>query len=187
MSRNPVGGATTKENYEEEYVINILTEHAELNMKHGPIFADQSERTENRTRLHNHKTETQNESKANQSQTNRIFENKNNVNKIEQSKITTSGQSDISTLKTSHKSIIEIKDKMDRENFYHWGATREIMDIIRRRNNSLETRRLVDQRIALSRPGTLRRRYDHQRQRTIFAPFDRIKRVERKSRRSMPN
>ena len=59
---------------------------------------------------------------------------------------------------------------MDRENFYHRGATREIMDIIRRRNNSPETRRLVEQRIALSRPGTLRRRYDHQTQRTVFAP-----------------
>ena len=44
------------------------------------------------------------------------------------------------------------------------------MDIFRRRNNSPQTRRLVDQRIALSRPGTLRRRYDHQSQRTIFAP-----------------
>ena len=91
------------------------------------------------------------------------------MNKIEQNKITTSGQSDISTLKTSSKSIIEINDKMDRENFYHWGATREIMDIIRRRNKSPETRRLVDKRIALSKPGTLRRRYDHQSQRTIFA------------------
>ena len=170
LSRNPVGGATPEENYEEEYVINILTEHAELNLKYGPIFADQSERSENRTRLHNHKTEAQNERKESQSQTNRIFENKNNVNKVKQSKTTTSGQSDISTLKTSRKLIIEINDKMDRENFYHWGATREIMDIIRRRNNSPETRRLVDQRIALSRQGTLRRRYDHQSQRTIFAP-----------------
>ena len=44
------------------------------------------------------------------------------------------------------------------------------MDIIRRRNNSRETRRLVEQRYALSRPGTLRRRYDHQTQRTLFAP-----------------
>ena len=35
---------------------------------------------------------------------------------------------------------------MDRENFYHWGATREIMEIIRRRNNSPETRRLVEQK-----------------------------------------
>ena len=59
---------------------------------------------------------------------------------------------------------------MDRENFYHWSATREIMEIIRRRNNSPETRRLVEQRNRLSRPGTLRRRYDHYTQRTVFAP-----------------
>ena len=43
------------------------------------------------------------------------------------------------------------------------------MTIIRR-NNSPETRRLVEQPKALSRPGTLRRRYDHQTQRTLFAP-----------------
>ena len=59
---------------------------------------------------------------------------------------------------------------MDRENFNHWGATREIMEIIRRRNDSPETRRLVEQRNGLSRPGTLRRRYDHYTQRTVFAP-----------------
>ena len=56
---------------------------------------------------------------------------------------------------------------MDREN---WGATREIMKMIRKRNNSPEARRLVEQRNALSRPGTMRRRYDHQTQRTVFAP-----------------
>ena len=39
---------------------------------------------------------------------------------------------------------------MDRENFYHWGATREIMEVIRRRDNSPETRRLKEQRNALS-------------------------------------
>ena len=44
------------------------------------------------------------------------------------------------------------------------------MDIIRRRNNSPETSRLVEQRNGLSRPGTLRRRYDHCTQRTVFAP-----------------
>ena len=58
---------------------------------------------------------------------------------------------------------------MDQENFYHWGATRKIIDIIRR-NNSPETKRLVEQRNALSRPGTQRRRFDHQTQRTVFAP-----------------
>ena len=58
---------------------------------------------------------------------------------------------------------------MDRENFYHWGATREIMEIMRTRNNNPETRRLVEQRNQLSRPGTLRRRYDQYTQRTVFA------------------
>ena len=56
------------------------------------------------------------------------------------------------------------------DNFYHWGATREIMEIIRKRNKSPETRRLVELRNNLSRPGTLRRRYDPHTQRTIFAP-----------------
>ena len=59
---------------------------------------------------------------------------------------------------------------MDREIYYQWGASREIMDISRRRNKSPETRRLVEQRNNLSRTRTLRRRYDHQTQRTIFAP-----------------
>ena len=44
------------------------------------------------------------------------------------------------------------------------------MGIIRRRNNSPETRRMIEQRNALSRPETLRRRYDHQTQRIVFAP-----------------
>ena len=59
---------------------------------------------------------------------------------------------------------------MDREFFNQWGTTREIMEIIRRRKKCPEMRRRVEQRNALSRPGTLRRRYDHQSQRTIFAP-----------------
>ena len=92
------------------------------------------------------------------------------MNETEQNKKTTSGQSDISTPKDSQTSNIENFDNMDRENFYHWGATREIIDIIQRRNNSPETRRLVEQRNALSRPSKLRRRYDNQTQRTVFAP-----------------
>ena len=51
----------------------------------------------------------------------------------------------------------------------HWWAIREVMHIIRRKYNSPETRRLVEQRNARSRSATLRRRYDHQTQRTIFA------------------
>ena len=38
LSRNPVEGAATENVYDEQYVINILTEQAELNLKHGRIF-----------------------------------------------------------------------------------------------------------------------------------------------------
>ena len=170
LSRNPVEGAAPEENYKEEYVINILTEHAKLNLEHGRLFADQSKHDERKTELRSDATETKDERNENQSQTNRIFENINSVNKTELNKPTTSGQSEISTSKSSYHSLQQNTEKMDRENFYHWGATREIMNIIRRRNNSPETKRLIDQRNALSRPGTLRRRYDHQTQRTVFAP-----------------
>ena len=145
-----------------------MTEQAELNLKYVSLFADQSKRTESNTKIHS-KIETQNEQEMNQSQTNRIFENVHNVNKTEQSETITSGQPDISTRYSSRESTVQTNEKMDQENFDHWGATREIMEIIKRRNNSLETRRLVEQRNALSRPGTLRRRNDHQSQRTIFA------------------
>ena len=147
-----------------------MTEQAELNLKYGPLFADQSKRTKYQTKLHNNKTETQNEQEKNQSETDRIFENVYNVNKSEQSETTTSGQSDISTPNSSRKSTIKNNEKMDLENFYHWGATLEIIEIITSRNNCPKTRRFVEQRNALSRSGTLRRRYDDQSQRTVFAP-----------------
>ena len=161
LSKNPVGGATPEENYKEEYVINIFTEHAKLKLKQGILFADQSKHDKIKTEIRGDATEAKDERNRNQSQTNRTFENINSVNKIELNKPTTSGQSDISTPKSSHISPQQNSKKMDREKIYHRGATREIMDIIKRRNNSPETRRLREQRNALSRPETLRRRYDH--------------------------
>ena len=110
------------------------------------------------------------EHRTKQSQAKGTFENKNNVNETEQNKITTSGQSDNSTFKSNQLFKNKEPEKMDRDNFHHWEATGERMDIIKRRNNRPETRRLVKQRNALFRPGTLRRRYDQQTQTTIFAP-----------------
>ena len=184
LGKNPVGGATSEEKYDEEYFINILSEQAKLNIKYGPIFADQSKSEKAIIETKKNTSEERNENRANQSQKNRTFENENNVNKHQRNIKTTSGQSEISTLERSHstkeaKSLNQIQKitklkteiaEMDCENFYHWGATREFMEIIRRRNNSLETRRLVEQRNQLSRPGTLRRRYDQYTQRTVFAP-----------------
>ena len=180
LSRNPVEGATPEDNYDEEYVINILSEQAKLNAKYRQLFADQSDTSKRVTEIENGRSENKTEQQNNQSQASRIFENKNGVNKINRNEKSTSGQSDISASKLScslnHQNVIQKKNlnteitEMDRDNFYHWGATREIMEIIRRRNKSPETRRLVDLRNNLSKPGTLRRRYDPHTQRTIFAP-----------------
>ena len=140
-------------------------------MRYGQLFADQSKRNKTRTESKKNDSENDIENETNQSQTNGTSENKNHVNENQQNKITTSVLSDISFSKSSEPLKDKENEKMESENVYHWWATREITDIIRRRNNSPKTIRLVEQRNALSRPGTLRRRYDHQTQRTIFAPY----------------
>ena len=58
---------------------------------------------------------------------------------------------------------------MDRDYFY-WGATAEIMEIIRKRRKSPETLRLVERRLEISRPGTMRRNFDMNAQRQIWVP-----------------
>ena len=142
-----------------------------MNAKHGSLFDSQSNYSKQDTEIKRNTSESENEQKNDQSHANRTFQNKCHVNKTNESENTTSGQSEISTAKTSLNSKGE-KDieKMNRENLYHWGATREIMEIIRRRNKSPERRRLVEWREALARPGTMRRRYDPQSQRMIFTP-----------------
>ena len=59
--------------------------------------------------------------------------------------------------------------EMDRD-YFHWGATAEVMEIIRRRRKSPETLRLVERRLEMSRPGTMRRKLDMNAQRQIWVP-----------------
>ena len=101
LSRNPAGGAIPEENYDEEYVINILTEQAELNLKYGQLFANQSESSKTKAETENGTSEEQNEIIDNQSHSNRTFEKDYGVNKIQQSENNTFGQSDISTQSSS--------------------------------------------------------------------------------------
>ena len=41
LSRNSVGGATAGDEYDEKYIINILSEQAKLNLRYAQLFADQ--------------------------------------------------------------------------------------------------------------------------------------------------
>ena len=79
MSRNPVVGATSKEKYDEEYVINILPEYAESNAKYGPLFVSQSKWEKHTTEDKQNTSEAKKEKGNDQSQSNRIFQNKNHV------------------------------------------------------------------------------------------------------------
>ena len=86
FSRNPVEGATPEDNYDEEYVINILSEQAKLNAKYGQLFADQSDTRKRVTEIENGRSENKTEQQNNQSEASRIFENKNGKLKIVQNR-----------------------------------------------------------------------------------------------------
>ena len=77
LSRNPVEGATTENMYDEQYVINNLTEQAELYLKYGRFFSNQLQRVPNTKITHDHKLNSQ-------SETNRTSEKNRNVNKIDE-------------------------------------------------------------------------------------------------------
>ena len=68
-----------------------------------------------------------------------------------------------------------VKNEMARE-YFHWGATAKIMEIIRRKRKSPEALRLVERRLKISRPGTMRRKFDMNAQRQIWVPSRRNKR-----------
>ena len=51
---------------------------------------------------------------------------------------------------------------MNNRNNYHWGATNEIMEIIRNREQSPETQKLVRRRTEIVKPGALRIKRDSQ-------------------------
>ena len=74
LSRNPVEEAVSADVYGEQYVINVLLKQAELNVKFGPLFVDQSQNVPERI-------ETTEENLNNQSHRNRTFEKNRDLNK----------------------------------------------------------------------------------------------------------
>ena len=71
--------------------------------------------------------------------------------------------------RTSLQNLPVFKTELDRD-YFHWGATAEIMEIIRKRRKSPETFRLVERRLEIFRPETMRRKFDMNAQRKIWVP-----------------
>ena len=133
LSRNPVKFALTENMYDEQYVVNILTEPVELNLKYGRVFTNQLQRTPNTKTTHVCKSNSQ-------SETNRTIEKNRHVNKTN-GRTETSPNSDAIKFKRQETlplynhpklSTSPTEKEMDRDCF-HWGATAEIMQIIQRR------------------------------------------------------
>ena len=184
LSRNPVKNATTEAVYDEQYVMNILSEQVELNRKYGVILDDQSQNATERSKT----TET---NFNDQSQRHRAFEKNREVNKKhEQAKLTTDNRrqkansenpiqksnQNSSSNQISLQILPLFKTDMYRD-YFHWGATAEIMEIIRKRRKSLETLRLVERRLETSRSGTIRRKFDMNARR----PNNSAKRIEKEA------
>ena len=179
LSRNPVSNAATENVYDEQYVINILSEQAEISIKYGSLFVDQSRDASKRNKMN----ENMRNMSDDQSKHNRTFKDNRDVNKNRnQAKFTLNNSREKLKPKskirnaTLHQNSISnsnslppSKNEMDRE-YFHWGATTEIMEIIRRRRKSPETLRLVERRLEISRPGKMRRKFDMNAQRQIWVP-----------------
>ena len=75
---------------------------------------------------------------------------------------------------------------------YHWGADDEVMKNINRRDNSPETRELIEKRIELTRPGHMRHQWHKKFEREILLPTDDAdsrdkKRIDHRLRRKREN
>ena len=108
----------------------------------------------------------------NESHQNRIFENNRDENKInkqtnsasnkrQRNAETESSIRNLSSNSNQNSNLLNnlplFKSEIDRD-YFHWDATAEIMEIIRRRRKSPETLRLVERRLEISQPGTMRRK-----------------------------
>ena len=70
-----------EENFNEEYVIKMLVDRADFNLKYGQFFADQSKCSKTTTERKKLDSEKKIDRRADKSQTNGIFDNKNHENK----------------------------------------------------------------------------------------------------------
>ena len=172
FSRNPVEKATNEDVYDEQYVNNILSEQADLNVKYGTLFADQSKSASERTERTEKKLN-------NQSHRNKTFEKNRDVKEnYERTKSASTRRRQKvkteSSIRNSNLNCIPNSERLKKlplfKNEMNWGATAEVNEIIRRQRKSPKTLRLVERRLEISGPGTMRRKFDMNAQRQIWVP-----------------
>ena len=86
LGRNLEGGAPPEDKYDEEWVINILSEQAKLKLIYGKLFANQSNDGKQAAEIKDGTSEKQTEKQGSQSQLNRTIEMKDDVNKLREAR-----------------------------------------------------------------------------------------------------
>ena len=171
IRRNPTEIAEPEKNYEEEFVINAIAQLATANYRIGRIF-NQSDHS-NTAVMHDTRR-TQTGTRCNKTNNHSNFQTTANyINhtvtdnyhlKLEKNQ----------TMDNNNNEDMQEPERYPRDEEgrlkYHWGADHTIMKIIKRKDNSPETRDLVRQRIALTKPGNMHHHYNKKLERQILVP-----------------
>ena len=166
ISRNATEIAESGENYEEEFVINAIAQLATVNSRIGRI-SDQSENTNTANMHDTHKQTDARRCKTITKHSNlKLTANRINNNMYSEHKSCTHSE----TMDNDNNRQNADRFTPDGRLKYHWGADDEIMKIINRRDNSLETKELIEKRIELTRPGHMRHQWHKKLERNILLP-----------------
>ena len=171
ISRNPTEIAEQEEIYEEEFVINAIAQLATANYRIGRIFKQSNH---SNTAVMHDTRRTQTGTRCNKTNNHSNFQTAANyINhtvtdnyhlKLEKNQTMDNNNNEDTQEPERYPRDEEVRLK------YHWGADETIMKIIKRRDNSPETKDLVRQRIALTKPGNMRHHYNKKLERQILVP-----------------
>ena len=157
ISRNPIENPEPEENY-EEFVINAIAQLATVNARIGRIF-DQSEDATTATEANMRDTRSLIDTRRYQTNKSHIDSNY----RIQQH--------------SSNTDCLKMNNNENNTRFFrthgqlrhHWGADDDIMAIIKARDKSPETTKLV-RRVPLARPGVMRPDFNKNLGREIYIP-----------------
>ena len=172
FEQTPTEEAVTEEIHNEEYVINILAELFQLNHKYGQLLnADRKFRSTGQS--------ANLTLKANRELSNEIAPPKKFNSDANSKDFTREQAQTINSINTQFNPITKSNNfdftdsKMEKQFNYkyrHWGGNKIVMDIIKKREKSPETVRLIERRAEITKPENLQSKFDSNLNRKMWVP-----------------
>ena len=172
LSWNPIEERSTKDNYPEDYVINILSELFKQNHKNGqPLNTDRKILTTDQS--------PSTALTTNRKSTSEIVSPKKFIPDIESQVFTFERTQATRSINKNRNFIEKINKfaftdlKMERKfayEYHHCGANKNIMDIINKRDESTKLLPLMEERPEITKPGNLQFKTDNNLIRKVWVP-----------------